>query len=175
MRPTILTFFKNAVNWCKVALTLDIVSWYQAIEEISWSDPLHGIFHTICPRSSDPFYIVSYNIKCVTISWTYRKYRWGVTTWNPMAVARYSPRESHLRWPSFRNWNRKRFGKDYRLKERESLQEFERDWEVYTVHSTHTCHMQNNYNYKGIFLRSTLQRDLLVNIFCFLILTKEKI
>ena len=26
---------------------------------------------TICPRSSDPFYIVSYYIKLVTTSWTY--------------------------------------------------------------------------------------------------------
>ena len=26
---------------------------------------------TICPRSSDPFYIVSYYIKWVTTSWTY--------------------------------------------------------------------------------------------------------
>ena len=28
---------------------------------------------TVCPRSSDQFYIVSYYIKCVTISWTYSK------------------------------------------------------------------------------------------------------
>ena len=28
--------------------------------------------HTVCPRSSDPFYIVSYYIKWVTASWTYR-------------------------------------------------------------------------------------------------------
>ena len=27
--------------------------------------------HTVCPRSSDPFPIVSYYIKCVTTSWTY--------------------------------------------------------------------------------------------------------
>ena len=27
--------------------------------------------HTVCPRSSDPFYIVSYYIKWVTTSWTY--------------------------------------------------------------------------------------------------------
>ena len=26
---------------------------------------------TVCPRSSDPFYIVSYYIKWVTTSWTY--------------------------------------------------------------------------------------------------------
>ena len=26
---------------------------------------------TVCPRSSDPFYIVSYYIKCVTTSWTH--------------------------------------------------------------------------------------------------------
>ena len=25
---------------------------------------------TVCPRSSDTFYIVSYYIKCVTTSWT---------------------------------------------------------------------------------------------------------
>ena len=28
--------------------------------------------HTVCPRSSDPFYIVTYYIKWVTTSWTYR-------------------------------------------------------------------------------------------------------
>ena len=27
--------------------------------------------HTICPGSSNPFYIVTYYIKCVTTSWTY--------------------------------------------------------------------------------------------------------
>ena len=26
---------------------------------------------SVCPRSSDPFYIVVYYIKCVTTSWTY--------------------------------------------------------------------------------------------------------
>ena len=30
--------------------------------------------YTICPRSSDPFYIVSYYIKWVTTSWTYSIY-----------------------------------------------------------------------------------------------------
>ena len=33
---------------------------------------------TVCPRRSDPFYIVSYYIKCVTTSWTYstrKRYR----------------------------------------------------------------------------------------------------
>ena len=29
--------------------------------------------NTVCPRSSDPFYIVSYYIKWVTTSWTYSK------------------------------------------------------------------------------------------------------
>ena len=28
-------------------------------------------FYTVCPGSSDPFYIVSYYIKRVTTSWTY--------------------------------------------------------------------------------------------------------
>ena len=28
-------------------------------------------YHTLCPRSSDPFYIVSYYIKWVTPSWTH--------------------------------------------------------------------------------------------------------
>ena len=30
--------------------------------------------HTLCPRSSDPFYVVSYNMKWVTTSWTYSIY-----------------------------------------------------------------------------------------------------
>ena len=29
------------------------------------------IWHTVCPRSSDPFYIVTYYVKWVTTSWTY--------------------------------------------------------------------------------------------------------
>ena len=33
---------------------------------------------TICPRCSDPFYIVGYYIKCVTTSWTYSIY-WKAT------------------------------------------------------------------------------------------------
>ena len=33
-------------------------------------DPRY-IIHTVCPRSSDPFYIVSYCIKKVTTSWTH--------------------------------------------------------------------------------------------------------
>ena len=31
--------------------------------------------HTVCPRSSDPFYIVSYDMKWVTTSWTYSTIR----------------------------------------------------------------------------------------------------
>ena len=31
------------------------------------------IFHTMCPRSSDPFYIVTYYIIWVTTSWTHGK------------------------------------------------------------------------------------------------------
>ena len=28
-------------------------------------------YYTVCPGSSDPFYVVSYNIKWVTTSWTH--------------------------------------------------------------------------------------------------------
>ena len=31
--------------------------------------------HTVCPRSSDPFYIVTYYIKWVTASWAYSCYK----------------------------------------------------------------------------------------------------
>ena len=39
--------------------------------------PLHSeniiaIRHTVCPGSSDPFYLVTYYIKRVTTPWTYR-------------------------------------------------------------------------------------------------------
>ena len=34
-------------------------------------DPIRKIVNTICPRSSYPFYIVSYYIKWVTTSWTH--------------------------------------------------------------------------------------------------------
>ena len=45
--------------------------------EIKWNNRNCRIFNecttvsTVCPRSSDPFYIVSYYIKWVTTSWTY--------------------------------------------------------------------------------------------------------
>ena len=32
---------------------------------------LHELDCTVCPRSSDPFYVVTYYIKWVTTSWTY--------------------------------------------------------------------------------------------------------
>ena len=32
-------------------------------------------YNTVCPRSSDPFYIVTYYIKWATSSWTYGKYQ----------------------------------------------------------------------------------------------------
>ena len=40
-------------------------------------------FDTVCPRSSDPFYIVGYYIKWVTTSWTYStyKYKMDKTSW----------------------------------------------------------------------------------------------
>ena len=31
---------------------------------------------TVCPGSSDPFYVVTYYIKWVTTSWTYGTYLW---------------------------------------------------------------------------------------------------
>ena len=34
-------------------------------------------FPTVCPRSSDPFYIVTYYIKWVTTSWTYIVKKFG--------------------------------------------------------------------------------------------------
>ena len=36
-----------------------------------------GNYCTVCPRSSDPFYRVPYNIKWVTTSWTYSKNTYG--------------------------------------------------------------------------------------------------
>ena len=46
---------------------------------------LSTIYTTVCPRSSDPFYIVSYYIKWVTTSWTYSivtyDIKWVTTSW----------------------------------------------------------------------------------------------
>ena len=36
--------------------------------------------NTVCPGSSYPFYIVSYYIKWVTLSWTHSTYERGLTT-----------------------------------------------------------------------------------------------
>ena len=30
--------------------------------------------YTVCPRSSDPFYIINYYTECVTTSWTYSRW-----------------------------------------------------------------------------------------------------
>ena len=32
---------------------------------------MEGVIITVCPRSSDPFYVVTYYIKWVTTSWTH--------------------------------------------------------------------------------------------------------
>ena len=37
------------------------------------SSALSSINHTVCPESSDPFYIVTYYVKWVSTSWTYCK------------------------------------------------------------------------------------------------------
>ena len=36
-------------------------------------DHLHYLHYhyTVCPRSSDPFYVITYYIKLITTSWTY--------------------------------------------------------------------------------------------------------
>ena len=41
-------------------------TWLYGLRIFTGSDHI-----TVCPRSSDPFYILSYYIKWVTISWTY--------------------------------------------------------------------------------------------------------
>ena len=42
--------------------------------------------HTVCPRSSDPFYIVSRYIKRVTTSWTYSSFK----KWNSLQCVDHS-------------------------------------------------------------------------------------
>ena len=51
-------------------LTVQIAKLYVKvkIQEGSKKEYLH---YAVCPRSSDPFYTVTYYIKCVTTSWTY--------------------------------------------------------------------------------------------------------
>ena len=41
------------------------------MDKTSWTYSMKEIHSTVCPRSGDPFYIVSYNMKWVTTSWTY--------------------------------------------------------------------------------------------------------
>ena len=40
-------------------------NFYNYIENIPNNEP------SVCPRSSDPFYVVTYYLKWVTTSWTY--------------------------------------------------------------------------------------------------------
>ena len=41
---------------------------------MSFNGQFVPMIYTICPRSSDPFYIVTYYIKGVTTSWAYSIY-----------------------------------------------------------------------------------------------------
>ena len=40
-----------------------------------------NLLRTVCPRSSDPFYIVSYYIKWVTTSWSYSMFNYQKGYW----------------------------------------------------------------------------------------------
>ena len=41
---------------------------------------------TVCPRSSDPFYIVTYHIKWVTSLWTYSSKRDNMSLCNDLCI-----------------------------------------------------------------------------------------
>ena len=42
-------------------------------DQSSAQERLQPRYSTVCPGSSDPFYIVTYNIKWVTTSWTHSR------------------------------------------------------------------------------------------------------
>ena len=53
--------------WCSGTVTSSIFLWLTRIR----LGQINQKRHTVCPRSSDPFYIVIYYMKWVTTSWTY--------------------------------------------------------------------------------------------------------
>ena len=66
----LVTFRKKGlrVNYVHINLIVHIYPWVcfaVAAVAFSWT------WHTVCPRSSDPFYVVTYYIELVTTSWTY--------------------------------------------------------------------------------------------------------
>ena len=90
---TIFTFqvcflFSNRKAGCRIirfqpaGYLTDLLIWYPLPygQEV-WSN----FDSTICPRSSDPFYIVTFNIKWVTTSWTdglHTMYKWTRLLWH---------------------------------------------------------------------------------------------
>ena len=51
------------------------IPWFFFCAKMS-SKKKHIWYSTVCPISSDPFYVVTYFIKWVTTSWTYSMYTW---------------------------------------------------------------------------------------------------
>ena len=51
------------------------VEYYYIFFPISWELVNFLGDHTVCPRSSGPFYVVTYYIKWVTTSWTYSSFK----------------------------------------------------------------------------------------------------
>ena len=61
------TFINIVDSNITTRLKLDVNS----VTKLRKVSQISTLIHTVCPRSSDPFYIVSYYIIWVTTSWTY--------------------------------------------------------------------------------------------------------
>ena len=54
-----------------LSLLYDIFERWFLEKIVSNKNPWRNEGYTVCPRSSDPFYVVTYYINWVTTSWTY--------------------------------------------------------------------------------------------------------
>ena len=65
---------------------------------------------TVCPRSSYPFYLVTYYIKRVTTSWTYSIVNWAITPKKVWYLSLFVLiiRINQTQWLSADNWTRLR-------------------------------------------------------------------
>ena len=54
----------------KLILNIYILIWLKFYQKSNTLKYVYTVLHTVCPRSSDPFYIVTYYIKLVITSWT---------------------------------------------------------------------------------------------------------
>ena len=67
---------------CRANRLYNIYKFHSVDLRISWFKTCYGTCGTVCPGGSDPIYIVSYFIECVTTSWTHSMIMWRLDYYN---------------------------------------------------------------------------------------------